>query len=146
MNQFNLKLHFETDHCPELHFEADDCPELYFETDHCPELYFERTIKSRTPLGADYDISKSGTSLEADYCNLKKWTKLFRRSRTLIRSGPCFLSFLGLEEADHGISKVQNSKWTEDGHHLAVDQIYVFPEASRGIQSFPDVYWMNFED
>ncbi|GBB92693.1 hypothetical protein RclHR1_20420003 [Rhizophagus clarus] len=52
--------------------------------------------RSRTSLRADYDISKSRTPLEVNYCS---------------------------EEADCGISKVQNSKWTEDGLYLAADQV-----------------------
>ncbi|GBB99005.1 hypothetical protein RclHR1_33930001, partial [Rhizophagus clarus] len=58
---------------------------------------------------------------EADNClkvlYRQTTTELFRRSRTLIRSG------LRPEEADRGILKIQNLKWTEDGPHLAADQV-----------------------
>ncbi|GBC10259.1 hypothetical protein RclHR1_09480009 [Rhizophagus clarus] len=70
----NLKLYFEADHCPKLHFEAETfCFSPFFRSGtpfrgrtiqiqnsiQGPKLYFKQTIKSRIPLGADYNISKN---------------------------------------------------------------------------------------
>ncbi|GBB90786.1 hypothetical protein RclHR1_17880001 [Rhizophagus clarus] len=96
-----LELHFKADHFKSRNFISSQTTLRFgtpFEADHFkfrtpfqgPEVLYRRTTvwkkwtelfrrsgtlirsrPSRTPLGADYDISKSGTPLEADY-NISK--------------------------------------------------------------------------
>ncbi|GBC04399.1 hypothetical protein RclHR1_05670001 [Rhizophagus clarus] len=93
---------------PELHFEADHFKSLRtpFEADH---------FKSRTPFRG------RPLSLEVLYRQTtvwKKWTELFRRSRTLIRSGLWSGTPLG---ADYDISKRRTMIFRRSRHSIFED-------------------------
>ncbi|GBB94213.1 hypothetical protein RclHR1_23100001, partial [Rhizophagus clarus] len=144
------ELHFEADRCLELHFEADHCLEFHFEADQFKSrtlfrdgpiqsgIPFEvNQFKSETPLGADYNISKSGTPLKADYL-WKKWTELFQKSGTLIRSGPSRRSRLQ--------SRTRSRlKMDPILQRTRFASFWKLLEEFKVI-SFPDVYRTNFED
>ncbi|GBB93899.1 hypothetical protein RclHR1_02250009 [Rhizophagus clarus] len=131
-----LELHFEVDHKVQNSFRGGlyDISKVW--------KSFIGGLLSRTPLGADYNILKSGTPLEADYDILKVWKSFIGGllSRTPLGADYNILKSGTPLEADYDILKIQTfhfEDWT-----LFEDLVTIFEDYFEG----PDEAQTPFKD